>query len=51
VSFSDGVTGQCPDRVGRYTWHRVKHGIRLHSLRDLCAGRRHLFVAGTWRRL
>jgi hypothetical protein len=50
VSFSDGATGECPGRTGRYTWRRVKRGIRLHGLQDLCAGRRHLFVAGTWKR-
>lgn len=48
--FRDSVTGACPGSAGRYTWRRRGAGLRVSAGSDSCAGRRHLFAAGLWRR-
>jgi hypothetical protein len=48
--FRDNVTGACPDSAGRYSWQRRSAGLRVTTRSDRCAGRRHLFAAGLWRR-
>jgi len=48
--FRDNVTGACPGSAGRYTWRRRSGGLRVSAGSDSCAGRRHLFAAGLWRR-
>ena len=49
--FRDNVTGACPGSTGQYAWRRRRAGLRVSAGSDACAGRRHLFAAGLWRRI
>jgi hypothetical protein len=50
LSFRDDVRGSCPGAVGRYTYKQATGGLAVRLVSDSCPGRRHLFLAGLWRR-
>ncbi len=50
LTFTDGSVAACPGVAGRYTWRLRGSALRVSGARDACAGRRHLFLAGPWKR-